>query len=349
MFSKSNELKNCFKSTINVQLYVDNEFILRKFTPSAVLKINLKESDLGRPLTDITTNIEFSTLMDDIAKVIDTAESVKREIQSLDDKWYQMAGVPYINKEGKKLDGAIITFNDITEQKKVQEKLSRINQDHDTFIYSVSHDLKGPLNNLRSLISILEDSLEITSDEDQEVMSMINQSTMNLGSIINELSDIVKIENEIDTQEDIDVADMLEEIQSCMHDRIMLSKASINLDLKVATIPFSRKNLRSILTNLLTNAIKYRSPDRAPEVTFSTERKGDFIILSAKDNGLGIPENKRKEIFARFCRAHNHVEGSGVGLFLVKKIINLAGGDIELESELGKGSTFRVYFKSAEV
>ncbi len=343
----NDELNNYFKSTINAQLYIDQNLILRKFTPSAILQINLKESDLGRPISDISTNIRFSTLMDDIAKVISTSTNIEKEVQTLDGKWYQMMGIPYIKQQKNQNGGVIITFNDITELKKVQDKLSRINEDHNTFIYSVSHDLKGPLNNLRSLISILNDSLEFSSKEDQEIMDMITLSTANLGHIINELADIVKIENEIDELENINLKDMLKEIESAMKDKLVLSGATINLDLKVLEIPFSRKNLRCILTNILSNAIKYCSPDRAPEVSISTETADDFIILSVKDNGLGIPENKKQEIFARFKRAHNHVEGSGVGLYLVKKIITLAGGDIEVESELGKGSTFKVYFKCA--
>ncbi|MGY6523433.1 MAG: CheR family methyltransferase [Mongoliitalea sp.] len=342
----NDDLNNYFKSTINAQLYVDRGFVLRKFSPSAILQINLKESDLGRLISDLSTNIKFSTLMDDIAKVISEEKRIEKEVQTNDGRWYQMMVIPYIRLKDNKNDGVIITFNDITELKLVENKLSRINEDHDTFIYSVSHDLKGPLNNLKSLITILEESYEIHNESEKEILDLITLSIHNLGAIINELSDIVKIENEIDITENIDVADMLKEIELSMENKLLLSKAIIELDLKIAEIPFSRKNLRSILTNLLSNAIKYCSPDRAPKIRFSTELSDNFIVLSVHDNGLGIPENKKREIFARFKRAHDHIEGSGVGLFLVKKIINLSGGDIEVESELGKGSTFKVFFKS---
>ncbi|UJP64972.1 CheR family methyltransferase [Mongoliitalea daihaiensis] len=343
----NDDLNNYFKSTINAQLYVDRGLVLRKFTPSAILQINLKESDIGRLISDLSTNIKFSTLMDDIAKVINDEKKIEKEVQTLDGRWYQMMVIPYIKLKDNRNDGAIITFNDITDIKLVENKLSRINEDHDTFIYSVSHDLKGPLNNLKSLIALLEESLEVRNESDKEIFDMINSSTLNLGSIINELSDIVKIENEIDITEKIDVAEMLKEIESSLGNKLTSSNAVIHLDLKVTEIPFSRKNLRSILTNILSNAIKYRSPDRAPEVKFSTELKDNFIILTIHDNGLGIPENKKREIFAKFKRVHDHVEGSGVGLFLVKKIINLSGGEIEVESELGKGSVFKVYFNCA--
>lgn len=344
----NDDLNNYFKSTINAQLYVDRNLILRKYTPSAILQINLKESDLGRPISDISTNIRFSTLMNDIGSVISNAETIKKEVQTQDGKWYQMMCVPYIKQSGNENAGAIITFNDITELKKVQNKLSRINEDHNTFIYSVSHDLKSPLNNLQSLISILKNSLRNSSEEEHEIMDMAILSTANLGHIINELSDIVKIESEIEEVEKINFENMLNEIRFSMKDKLEASGTKINLDIAVPEIPFSRKNMRSIISNILSNAVKYCSPDRAPQIKISTVLSDDCIILSVQDNGLGIPENKKQEIFAKFKRAHDHVEGSGVGLYLVKKIITLAGGSIEVESELGKGSTFKVYFNCTD-
>jgi two-component system, chemotaxis family, CheB/CheR fusion protein len=341
----NDDLNNYFKSTINAQLYVDRDLFLRKYTPSAIRQVNVKESDIGRPISDITTNIRFSTLMDDIQHVIESSDTFEKEVQTLDGRWYQMMAIPYVRQQDNRNDGVIITFNDITELKRMQDKLSRINADHDTFIYAVSHDLKGPLANLGSLISFLEDSVELESEEEKEIMSLINVSVANLSHIVTELSDITKIEKEIDVKENIDIKGLMKEVEFGMKDKIGKSGATINLNLNTSTIPFSKKNLRGIMTNLLSNALKYRSPDRAPEVTIRTETLPDFIVLSIQDNGLGIPESKKYEIFARFKRAHTHVEGNGVGLYLVKKIINNAGGDIEVESEVGKGSVFKVYFK----
>lgn len=126
----------------------------------------------------------------------------------------------------------------------------------------------------------------------------------------------------------------------------MTSKAQLHYDLKEPVIQFSKKNLRSILFNILSNAIKYKSPDRAPEIRIRTEKSDEFTILSIQDNGLGINDEQKKNIFGAFRRAHEHVEGMGIGLYLVKKTVTNAGGDMELESEEGKGSTFKVYFKN---
>ncbi len=344
----NDDLNNYFKSTINAQLYVDRDLILRKFTPSAIAQVNLKETDLGRRISDISTNIRFSTLMEDIAKVIETSEAIEKEIQTIDGRWYQMKGLPYIKELDNENGGVIITFNDITELKKVQDKLSRINADHDTFIYSVSHDLKGPLASLSSLISFLKESESISTEEDIEIMEMIVTSIDNLVHIIAELGDIVKIENEIDKHENVDLKVLLNEIKVSQKERIEQSKAVIHMNFQVGEIPYSRKHMRSILGNLISNAVKYCSKDRNPEIWIQTEAVKGHTLLTVKDNGMGIPANKIGKIFAKFNRAHDHVEGSGVGLYLVKKIINNAGGDIKVESEVDKGSTFKVFLKIKE-
>ena len=128
----------------------------------------------------------------------------------------------------------------------------------------------------------------------------------------------------------------------------MNSEAKIIFDLREPEIKFSKKSLRSILFNILSNAIKYKSPNRPLEVTIRTEKSDNFILLSIQDNGLGIAKNDIKKIFGVFQRAHKHVEGTGVGLYLAKKSITNAGGDIEVVSELGKGSVFNVYFQNGQ-
>jgi len=347
----NDDLNNYFNSTVHAQLYVDRNFILRKFTPSAIRQINLNDGDIGRPLSDISTNIRFSTLMDDIAKVISSSAFMEKEVQTLNGKWYQMMGIPYVRQQDNRNDGAIITFNDITEIKRVQDKLSRINADHDTFIYAVSHDLRGPLTNLYIITSLLKEAVDCKSQDPEiknirDLIDMVDKSTANLNNIINELSDIAKIEGEIDTTEYINVQDLLAEVELSIKSKIDSSKAKITYDLKELEIQFSKKNLRSILFNLLSNALKYRSPERALEVNIRTEKSNNYVLFSIQDNGLGISDLKKQSIFGAFQRGHIHVEGMGVGLYLVKKTITNAGGDIQVESEEGKGSIFRVYFRN---
>lgn len=144
----------------------------------------------------------------------------------------------------------------------------------------------------------------------------------------------------------IDLNKLLDEIRFSIKDMISHSKANILYDgCNFPEIKFSRANLKSILYNLLTNAIKYKHLERDPEITISCKKSGSYVVISVKDNGLGIHKNHKDKIFTMFKRLHDHVEGSGIGLYLVKRIVDNSGGKIEVNSEVGVGSTFKVYLK----
>jgi len=234
--------------------------------------------------------------------------------------------------------------------KPIKKKLQRINEDHNTFIYSVSHDLNAPVSNISGLIIALDSMLESDNLEIKKVLNLFNVSIQRLQETIGELSDITKIEKESseEIQETIAINELLDEVKQSIEGMLTKSKAKIFTDIQVADIHFSKKNLRSILLNLLTNAIKYKSPERDPEIKLSTGRSGDFITLSIEDNGSGISKDKIGKLFSMFKRVHEDkdIEGAGIGLYLIKKMIENAGGRIKVESEEGKGSTFIACFKN---
>ncbi len=109
--------------------------------------------------------------------------------------------------------------------------------------------------------------------------------------------------------------------------------------------PLFSENLKSVLYNLLSNPIKYRSLGREPWISVTCRSLGDYYVLTVGDNGLGMDMRQEAKIFALFKRLHTHVEGTGIGLYIVKRMIENAGGRIEVESKVGEGSTFKVYFK----
>ena len=110
-------------------------------------------------------------------------------------------------------------------------------------------------------------------------------------------------------------------------------------------MPLSPKNLRSLVYNLLSNAVKYRAPDRAPVVHLRAYQTPQGpTVLEVHDNGLGLDKAQQAKLFGMFQRLHTHVEGSGIGLYIVKKIIENAGGTIAVQSQPGIGTTFTVSF-----
>lgn len=124
----NDDLNNYFRSNLNGQLFINKELLLMKFSPGTVKQINLLESDIGRPLSNITTNIKFETLIEDIRNVLDNGLVITKEIETNNGKWYQVMTMPYLRQSDQKNSGAIITFNDITQLKEIQKKLDKSNK-----------------------------------------------------------------------------------------------------------------------------------------------------------------------------------------------------------------------------
>lgn len=233
--------------------------------------------------------------------------------------------------------------------KQSNETLRKINNDLDNFIYTASHDLRAPISNIEGLVDALNAVVLSENNEAREILGLMRFSVEKFKETIKDLTEISRIQKEkTEDIQEVHVSEILDEVKDSIKDMIERSGALIRLDIKEEKIRFSRKNLRSIFYNLLSNAIKYRASGRLPEVFVTTEKQDDFILLTVKDNGLGIPHKHQDKIFTMFKRFHDHVDGTGVGLYIVKRILDNEGGHITVESEEGKGSTFKVYFKITE-
>ena len=340
------ELENYFINTIIPQLFVDADLILRKYTPRAMTQFDLSSVHIGRPMSEMVDNIRYSTLIENIQEVIDSGAIFEKEIQTTDLRWFQMNIVPYIIRKENKSNGVIITFVDITERIEDMRELEQLNASHETFIYTVSHDLKGPLGNIESLILILNQAGKDGKDQ-KNISEMLEKSVQSMRKIVDELSEITKVEaNYKEVTETVKFNQILNDVEIMLRDKMIESKASIHTDIKETEIICSRKNLRSILYNLLSNAIKYRSPSRTPKIIVKTEKENGEVVISIEDNGLGIPADKLEQIFEKFTRIEKNVSGSGIGLYLVKKIVDNLQGKISVNSTVGEGSEFKIHLKA---
>ena len=224
------------------------------------------------------------------------------------------------------------------------KKLSRINQDQETFIYTLAHDLKAPLNNLEGLLALIKEAEDL--GEIKTLMDTVLISVQQLKATVNDLGDLQSIGRE--SKDKVDISAVYEEVKASIADLLQSAKADLQLDFKVTNISFSRKNLKSILLNLMSNAIKYKSQDRDLKLRIATTQLDDFIRLSVQDNGIGIAKENYKDLFKKFSRLHltkKEIEGTGLGLYLVHRMVTKSGGYINVESKVDEGTTFHVYFK----
>lgn len=346
----NDDLNNYFRSNINGQLFINNDLLLMKFSPGAVNLINLLETDIGRPINHISTNIKFENLIDDIENVIKNGAVIAKEIETTNGRWYQMMIMPYLQQNDQKRSGAIITFSDITKLKDIQfeldrknQSLLRINTDLDHFIHAASHDLLAPLGNIETSINVMN-HIALSDAKLIDVLALINRSIKTYRLLITDIGTIAKIESDMHSLEMVNLNEILDSVEWSLSDKINQSGAQIIRKLAVAEISFSKKNLRSILFNLVSNAIKFKA-DIAPEICIQTNLDGTDTLLKVSDNGRGIDAKGLEKIFAMYGRLHQDIEGSGIGLYLANKIVNAAGGKIDVESEVGKGSTFTIRLK----
>jgi PAS domain S-box-containing protein len=245
------------------------------------------------------------------------------------------------------------TFTDIHDQKLYNQQLAdknqqliTINTDLDNFIYTASHDLKSPIANLEGLTLALTKKISYKALHDEEqnkILSLMASSVKRLKSTIANLTEIAKAQKEHVEEEMVSIEKVVEEIHEDLGNQIRESHAKIHTHMEIYELKFAPKNIRSIMYNLLSNAIKYRSYQRTPQIRIETRKEGDNILIRVEDNGIGMSENHLQKLFTMFRRFHTHVEGTGIGLYIVKRIVENAGGKIEVESKVDVGTTFSVY------
>jgi len=233
------------------------------------------------------------------------------------------------------------------ELEHLNEELKTKNDSLDRFVYRVSHDLKAPVVNIKSLLSLIQDRVDTSSSpEAAQSFIFLEQSTEKLQRTIFDLLEVSRIERSLTiTKEWLDISTVIEQVKNENREYFKEQEVRIMTDLQVSSIYFSKTNFYSILSNMIGNSVKYKSPQRPPVIYLKTTQKDNFICLEIKDDGIGIDlEKHRDKLFGMFNRFHNHVDGSGVGLYIVKKILDATESKIEVESKEGEGSLFKLFF-----
>lgn len=237
----------------------------------------------------------------------------------------------------------------LMENKELQEilieELTYQNKQLDDFAHITSHNIRGPVNNINALVMMVNTNSQLS--DYQRIFSKIEKVAQNINDTLNGLLDMLWVKK-IKSVEKTTLSFLpilLKETEN-LEEKILACKAEIEHDFSAAeTIVYPKVYLESIVHNLISNALKYRAPDRTPMIRVTTEQKDGHVLLHVRDNGLGIDlERFGAEIFGLRKTFHNHPEATGVGLFMTKNQVEALGGEITVESIVGTGTTFTVRF-----
>lgn len=229
-----------------------------------------------------------------------------------------------------------------------QELISH-NNSLEQFAFIAAHNLRAPLARILGLANLIHLSKEIQDREN--ALDKIVASTHDLDGVVQDLSSILDIKKHHGKFSTVPLAQSLTRILKTLENEIEESHTTIDIDLcETPTVYGVAPYVESIFYNLLSNAIKYRDQQKPSFISVNAHRTTDYIAVKVSDNGLGIDLVKYKEsVFNLYKRFHTHVEGKGLGLFLVRAQMVAMGGWVEIESAIGKGTTFLLFFKNEHV
>lgn len=266
-------------------------------------------------------------------------------------RWFETIATNQLDNPA--IGGIVLNSRDITTRKQIEaerelmiQDLLKSNADLKQFSFITSHNLRAPLSNILGILNIIE--YKNLDDYNVRMIQMLDTSTKQLQQTIDDLSKILIIKNNINIEiSSIDLVDAVNEIKAMFANTFNEMGVDVITDFRVNKINFNRTYFESILENLLSNSIKYRSRKRGLVITISSHLDANGnTIFRFSDNGLGIDLLRhRDKVFGLYQRFHNNIEGHGLGLFIVRSQIVALGGTIEIQSEPDKGATFIITFK----
>jgi signal transduction histidine kinase/tetratricopeptide (TPR) repeat protein len=314
---------------------------------------NRKDLELAKQNQMISSlNNEMATQNEELTALNDTLNDRTVEVEKQNLKLTQAQEI--IDNQNKKLLSYSRNLEAeidrrVKEIKHANKELIRYNNQLEQFAFTVSHNLRGPIARLMGLTNLL-----LTTQENEQrnfMLTKVAESSIELDEVIKDLVKILDIKYSTQLMiEPIDLHDRAKKTLTSLEHVVKKSNTSVIIDFsEVNDIQSVGAYIDSILYNLISNAIKYRSPNRPCEIILTTKLQNNSITLIVKDNGIGIDlERYGGQLFGLYRRFNTHIEGKGIGLYLVKAQVESLNGSIEVSSAVNEGTTFIVTFPLLE-
>jgi signal transduction histidine kinase len=238
---------------------------------------------------------------------------------------------------------------DITEQKQAQMEREKLiteleakNAEMERFVYTVSHDLKSPIVTIVGFLGYLEEDVRQGNLETiQKDIDRVYQAAFKMQDLLKDLLELSRVGRVMNESETVTFASLVDDALELTHGRLQEHKVGIKIATELPVVYGDRRRLLELVQNLIDNAAKYMGNQPNPLIEIGVMgHEDDMPVIFVRDNGIGIPSEFHERIFGLFNKLNPGTEGTGVGLALVKRIVEVHGGRVWIESEAGKGSTF---------
>jgi PAS domain S-box-containing protein len=355
--STENYLRTIFQNTETGYIFIDSSFNILSYNQKAfeiALWLNQREISIDHNILDFVRPEHYESFA---AKLVDVRKGQKigyernTRLPNLEEAWFYIKLAPVFNLENVVVN-IIITLEDITDRKKSELQLNKSfdlvtaqNKRLLNFSYIVSHNLRSHASNITSIVDFLSEA--DTLEERNEMIAHLKTVSLSLDETLNNLNDIISINTSINLIfEPLLLNAFIKRSIDVLSDQIVRKNAWIvNKVSNEIVINYNPAYIESIILNFLSNAIKYSHPDRQPEVIIDCVEEHGKKVLIFQDNGIGIDLKKNGEkLFGLYKTFNGNADARGIGLFITKNQVEYMGGKIEVESELGKGTTFKIYF-----
>nr|WP_272904300.1 chemotaxis protein CheB [Xanthobacter agilis] len=345
----SSDLQNVLYSTDVATLFLDTELKIRFFTPATRSLFSVIPSDVGRPLSDLSSLADDGTLMADIRAVLEVRAPREREIEARNGAWYIRRILPYRTRDDG-VDGVVITFVDITERRRAGDALEAARREAELaniaksrFLAAASHDLRQPLQSLVLLQGLLSKVVE--GEKAERLVKRLDETVSAMSGMLNALLDINQIEAGT-VHADV-VSFPINDLLDRMREELTYHARARKLTLRVIPCRLSVDSdphlLEQMLRNLISNALKYTPRGR---VLVGCRRHGSRLRIEVWDTGIGIPATELQAIFEEYHQLHNAARernlGLGLGLSIVQRLGLLLDHPVNVRSLPGRGSVFSI-------
>lgn len=267
--------------------------------------------------------------------------------------WYNVNMFP-VRDDMNNLLGLIVASENITDRKRIELERNKMlsdilqhNKDLEQFAYIISHNLRSPVANILGLSALLENSPDMDKESFDKCMNGLTLSVKKLDEVIVDLNYILQTRREInEKKESISFSELINDIKTSISSLIEKENITINTNFTVNKFFTLKSYIYSIFFNLIYNSIKYRNPALNTVIDVQSKKINNKLVIEIRDNGLGIDLKAHgKTIFGLYKKFHKHIEGKGMGLYMVKTQVEILGGKIRVASEVNMGTTFVIEFE----